>query len=163
MKLKPTSRQDYAYFEEMTTRWRDNDVYGHMNNVVFYEYVDTVVNSWLIKTEAIVIPTGSIIGLVVETKCTYFYEIGFPGIITAGLKVIQIGYSSIQYEVGLFSKHENNSAARIFFTHVCVDAKSRKPVQIPSKLIIALNSIKTVSKGQERYHMVDQSKTKQFS
>ena len=142
MRLKPTIRQDYAYFEEMTTRWRDNDVYGHMNNVVFYEYVDTLVNSWLMKTKALVIPTGSIIGLVVETTCTYFSEIGFPGIITAGLKVKKIGNSSIQYEVGLFSNNEDNSAARIFFTHVCVDAKSRKPVKIPSKLFIALNSIK---------------------
>ncbi len=141
MRLKPTFRQDYAYFEEMTTRWRDNDVYGHMNNVVFYEYVDTVVNSWLIKTNSLTIPGGSIIGLVVETKCTYFSEIGFPGVVTAGLKVNRIGGSSIQYEVGLFFNQADKSAARIFFTHVCVDSNSRKPVKVPKKLLEALDTI----------------------
>ena len=141
MRMKPTSRQDYAYFEEMTTRWRDNDVYGHMNNVVFYEYVDTVVNSWLIKTNSLVIPSGPIIGLVVETKCTYFSEIGFPGVLTTGLKVNRIGESSVQYEVGLFSGQEEKTAARIFFTHVCVDSNSKKPVKIPDKLLQSLKSI----------------------
>ena len=139
--MKPTSRQDYAYFEEMTTRWRDNDVYGHMNNVVFYEYVDTVVNSWLIKTNSLVIPSGPIIGLVVETRCTYFSEIGFPGVLTAGLKVNRIGESSVQYEVGLFSGREEKTAARILFTHVCVDSNSKKPVKIPDKLLQSLKSI----------------------
>jgi len=141
MRMKPTSRQDYAYFEEMTTRWRDNDVYGHMNNVVFYEYVDTVVNSWLIKTNSLVIPSGPIIGLVVETRCTYFSEIGFPGVLTAGLKVNRIGESSVQYEVGLFSGREEKTAARILFTHVCVDSNSKKPVKIPDKLLQSLKSI----------------------
>ena len=141
MRMKQTSKQDYAYFEEMTTRWRDNDVYGHMNNVVFYEYVDTVVNSWLIKTNSLVIPSGPIIGLVVETKCTYFSEIGFPGVLTAGLKVNRIGESSIQYEVGLFPSQEDKTAARILFTHVCVDSNSRKPVKIPHKLLEALKTI----------------------
>tara|TARA_B100000965_G_C19515218_1_gene723869 strand:- start:467 stop:895 length:429 start_codon:yes stop_codon:yes gene_type:complete len=139
--MKPTSRQDYAYFEEMTTRWRDNDVYGHMNNVVFYEYVDTVVNSWLIKTNSLVIPSGPIIGLVVETRCTYFSEIGFPGVLTVGLKVNRIGESSVQYEVGLFSGREEKTAARILFTHVCVDSNSKKPVKIPDKLLQSLKSI----------------------
>ena len=141
MRIKQTSKQDYAYFEKMTTRWRDNDVYGHMNNVVFYEYVDTVVNSWLIKTNSLVIPRGRIIGLVVETKCTYFSEIGFPGVITAGLKVNRIGKSSVQYEVGLFPNQEDKTAARVLFTHVCVDSNSRKPVKIPHKLLEALKTI----------------------
>ncbi|MDG2356188.1 MAG: thioesterase family protein [Paracoccaceae bacterium] len=141
MRIKQTSKQDYAYFEKMTTRWRDNDVYGHMNNVVFYEYVDTVVNSWLIKTNSLVIPRGRIIGLVVETKCTYFSEIGFPGVITAGLKVNRIGKSSVQYEVGLFSNQEDKTAARVLFTHVCVDSNSRKPVKIPKELLKALKTI----------------------
>ena len=141
MRIKQTSKQDYAYFEKMTTRWRDNDVYGHMNNVVFYEYVDTVVNSWLIKTNSLVIPSGAIIGLVVETKCTYFSEIGFPGVITAGLKVNRIGESSVQYEVGLFFNQEDKTAARVLFTHVCVDSNSRKPVKIPQELLKALETI----------------------
>tara|TARA_B100001996_G_scaffold381890_1_gene372330 strand:+ start:2841 stop:3275 length:435 start_codon:yes stop_codon:yes gene_type:complete len=141
MRIKQTSKQDYAYFEKMATRWRDNDVYGHMNNVVFYEYVDTVVNSWLIKTNSLVIPSGRIIGLVVETKCTYFSEIGFPGVITAGLKVNRIGESSVQYEVGLFFNQEDKTAARVLFTHVCVDSNSRKPVKIPQELLKALETI----------------------
>ena len=141
MRIKQTSKQDYAYFEKMATRWRDNDVYGHMNNVVFYEYVDTVVNSWLIKTNSLVIPRGRIIGLVVETKCTYFSEIGFPGVITAGLKVNRIGKSSVQYEVGLFPNQEDKTAARVLFTHVCVDSNSRKPVKIPKVLLKALKTI----------------------
>ena len=144
MRIKPTTKQDYAYFEEMTTRWRDNDVYGHMNNVVFYEYVDTVVNSWLIKTHSLVIPGGPIIGLVVETRCTYFSEIGFPEVLTAGLKVNRIGKSSVQYEVGLFSGQEDKTAARILFTHVCVDSKSRKPVKIPQAMLESLNTIQKV-------------------
>ena len=144
MKLKPTTRQEYAYFETMTTRWRDNDVYGHMNNVVYYEYVDTLVNSWIIKTGALELPGGPIIGLVIETKCTYFSELGFPGNLSAGLRVNQIGKSSIQYEVGLFFNQGAESAARILFTHVCVDARSRKSVKIPDTLLKALKAITSV-------------------
>ena len=142
MRLRPSTKGDYSFFQKMTTRWRDNDVYGHMNNVVFYEYVDTTVNSWLLETGSLMVPLDSVIGLVVETKCTYFSEVGFPGVITTGLKVCKVGRSSINYEVGIFFNQFETSAARVSFTHVCVNSKTRKPVKIPKKLLLSLETIK---------------------
>ncbi len=141
MRQVPLSRQEYVYFEELQTRWRDNDVYGHMNNAVFYEYADTIVNSWLIKKGSLNVPISNTVGLVVETKCTFFSELRFPSLVTAGLKLIKLGNSSVNYEIGLFSDFEQKTAARISFIHVFVDSKSRKPKKIPSKLLKQLQSL----------------------
>ena len=141
MRQAPSLREDYLYFEELKTRWRDSDVYGHMNNAVFYEYADTIVNSWLIKKGSLNVPSSKTVGLVVETRCTYFSELKFPSLITAGLKLNKLGNSSVHYEIGLFSDSQKKTAARISFIHVFVDAKSRKAKKIPSKLLEPLNSL----------------------
>ena len=101
MRQVPTVKQDYLYFEELKTRWRDSDVYGHMNNAVFYEYADTIVNSWLINKGSLNVPSSKTVGLVVETRCTYFSELKFPDLVTAGLKLNKLGNSSVHYEICL--------------------------------------------------------------
>ena len=141
MRIKPSMKSEYAYFKKMTTRWRDNDVYGHMNNVVFYEFADTIVNEWLQTNGGLDIPNGTIIGLVVETTCTYFSELGFPKSVNSGLKVVKVGNTSVSYEVGLFNGEDENTAARIKFVHVYVDIKTRKPTALPQSLKNSLNSI----------------------
>ena len=136
-----SSRADYAQFQQMTTRWRDNDVYGHMNNVVFYEYVDTAVNMWLIENAALDIPNGEIVGLVVETSCSFHSSLGFPAPIDAGLKVARIGNTSVTYEIGLFDPKDQSAAAEARFTHVYVNAKTRRPVPLPEGLRISLEQL----------------------
>ena len=141
MPRKRSTRADYVHFETMTTRWQDNDVYGHMNNVVYYEYVDTTVNRWLINSGALDIPHGPVVGLVVETTCTYHAALGFPDPIEAGIRVAHIGTSSVTFEVGLFAKGADACAAEARFTHVYVDAKTRRPVLLPEDLRVALATI----------------------
>lgn len=141
MRQVPSIREDYLYFEKLNTRWRDNDVYGHMNNAVFYEYADTVVNGWLIKKGSLDVPKSETVGLVVETRCTFFSELKFPNIITCGLKLNRLGNSSVEYEIGLFSDLERKTAAKIIFIHVFVDVKTRRPKKIPQKLLIPLKTL----------------------
>jgi len=141
MSRKRSSRADYIHFETHTTRWQDNDVYGHMNNVVYYEYVDTAVNRWLIASGAIDIPHGPVVGLVVETNCTFHAALGFPAPLETGLSVERIGTSSVTYNIGLFANGVTDAAAQANFTHVYVDSKSRRPVPIPPALRTALGSI----------------------
>ena len=144
MRITPKQKSEYPYFEEIATRWRDNDVYGHMNNVVFYEFSDSVVNHWLSTKASLKVPNSPVLGLVVETKCTYFSELQFPKPVNCGLKVNKIGNTSVSYEIGLFSGLDEMTAARISFVHVYVDAKSRRPVSLPQSLIDALETIKAV-------------------
>ncbi|MBN9463547.1 MAG: acyl-CoA thioesterase, partial [Burkholderiales bacterium] len=99
---EPLARADFRHFLPITTRWMDNDVYGHVNNVVYYSYFDTVVNRYLIEHGALDIHQGSVIGLVVETACHYFAPMAFPDLVHAGLRVTRLGTSSVRYEVGLF-------------------------------------------------------------
>ena len=141
MARKRSSRADYAQFKQMTTRWRDNDMYGHMNNVVFYEYVDTAVNMWLIENAGLDIPNGEVVGLVVETSCTFHAPLGFPEPLDVGLRVSRIGNSSVTFEIGLFDASETQAAAEARFTHVYVDAKTRRPVPLPKAFRSALQSL----------------------
>lgn len=124
------SRADYVSFSTMTTRWRDNDAYGHMNNAVFYEYVDACVNDWLVREGGLTVPGGDLIGLVVETGCVFHASLGWPEPVTTGLAVERIGNSSVRYLVGLFGA-EDLAAAEAHFTHVYVDAQTRRPVALP--------------------------------
>ncbi|MEO1920051.1 MAG: thioesterase family protein [Paracoccaceae bacterium] len=140
-----SSRTDYAQFKQMTTRWRDNDVYGHMNNVVFYEYVDSAVNMWLMESASLDIPNGEIVGLVVETACTFYGPLGFPEPLDVGLRVSRIGNSSVTFEVGLFSTGAQSAAAEARFTHVYVNEKTRSPVPIPDRLRAALKQLVVIS------------------
>jgi acyl-CoA thioester hydrolase len=137
----PASRADYVHFRTFTTRWRDNDVYGHVNNAVYYEYVDSIVNGWLIETGGLPVPGGEVVCLVVESACTYHTALAFPGRIEAGLRADRVGRSAITYGIGLFAEGAATAAAEARFTHVCVDRASHRPVAIPETLRAALATI----------------------
>jgi len=133
-KPQPEPRSAYKAFRSITTRWMDNDVYGHVNNVVYYSWFDTAVNAHLIEHGALDIHGGRTIGLVVETQCNYFGPLAFPQTVDAGLRVAKLGSSSVRYEVGLFPAGQDATAARGHFVHVYVDRASRRPVPLPAEL-----------------------------
>jgi acyl-CoA thioester hydrolase len=137
----PSARADYRAFRAIPTRWMDNDIYGHMNNVVHYSLFDTAVNGWLIDEGVLDIGNGTRIGLVVETGCRYFSEMAFPDLVTAGLRVARLGTSSVRYEVGLFRNDETQAAAEGFFVHVYVDRRTRRPKPLEDGLRAALEAI----------------------
>ena len=137
----PRGRDGYPAFRTITTRWMDNDPYGHMNNVVHYSLFDTAVNGWLIENGALDIHHGGQIGLVVETGCRYFGELAFPDTITAGIRVARVGNSSVRYEVGLFRNEAVEPAAEGFFVHVYVDRQTRRPMPLAPALRAALETI----------------------
>ena len=112
-----------------------------MNNVVFYEFVDSIVNHWLNVSNALKVPNDDIIGLVVQTKCNYFDQLGFPNKVACGLKVEKIGNTSVTYDVGLFNADQFYCAAQVSFIHVYVDARTRSPTLLPSTLVKALRTI----------------------
>ncbi|KKL51764.1 hypothetical protein LCGC14_2292230 [marine sediment metagenome] len=124
----PGARGDYRAFRTLQTRWADNDIYGHMNNVVHYALFDTAVNGWLIDQGLLEPGRGAAICLVVETGCRYFAEMRFPDIVHAGLRVAHLGGSSVRFEIGLFRNDEDRAAAEGHFVHVNVDRDSRRPV-----------------------------------
>ncbi|MEP6504974.1 MAG: thioesterase family protein [Betaproteobacteria bacterium] len=136
----PEPRAGYAAFCPITTRWADNDVYGHVNNVVYYSFFDTAVNGLLIAAGALDIHAGVVIGLVVETGCNYFAPIAFPQAVTAGLRVAQLGRSSVRYEIGLFADDAPECAAAGHFIHVYVDRETRRPMPLPAPLRAVLQS-----------------------
>ena len=128
-------RSVFKSFRNISTRWMDNDAYGHVNNVVYYQWFDTAVNAHLIENGALDIHNGQTIGLVVETHCNYFSPLAFPQTVQVGLRVARIGSSSVRYELGVFAQGEAWSAARGHFIHVYVDKLSRRPVsQLPEVL-----------------------------
>jgi len=134
-------RGDYKHFLAIPTRWMDNDVYGHVNNVVYYSYFDTVVNEYLVGAGVLDIERSRVIGLVVETMCRYFQPLAFPEVVEAGLRVARLGRSSVRYEIGIFRRGEEEPAAIGHFVHVYVDRDSRRPVEIPESLRRALEQI----------------------
>ncbi len=134
-------RSEFKAFIPITTRWADNDVYGHVNNVVYYAWFDTAVNGHLIGQGALDIHAGEVIGLVVETQCHYFSPVAFPQQVTAGIRVAHMGTSSVRYEVGLFADDEPLSAARGHFVHVYVDRTTRRPTALPSALQTAIKAL----------------------
>lgn len=140
-RLPPGRRADYTAFALHTTRWNDNDVYGHMNNVVHYALFDSTVNGWLIGRGLLDPQRGAQIGLVAETGCRYHAEMGFPDRITAGLRVARLGRSSVRYEIGLFRNEDDSAAAEGFFVHVYVDAVTRRPAPLAPALRAALETL----------------------
>ena len=126
----PRPHKTYPYHLSIPTRWADNDVYGHVNNSVYYFFFDTVVNHWLIENKLLDIGHSDVIGLVVSTSCDFFAPITFPDLISAGLRVAKIGSSSVTYEIGLFRNDETSPSAQVHFTHVYVDEASRRPKAI---------------------------------
>jgi acyl-CoA thioester hydrolase len=141
-KPQPSPRGAYRAFRTIGTRWMDNDAYGHVNNVVYYSWFDTVVNAHLIDNCVLDIQHGEVIGLVVETHCNYFSSIEFPQNVDAGLRVAHVGRSSVRYEVGLFAQGEPLTAAKGHFIHVYVDRATRKPALLPDALKAVLDALK---------------------
>lgn len=135
------TRADYRHLLPIQTRWMDNDVYGHVNNVVYYAYFDTVVNEYLIRAGVLDIHAGEVIGLVVETGCRYHASLAFPDLVTAGLRVARIGTSSVRYEIAIFRNDDLHAVADGHFTHVYVDAATRRPTPIPAPLRAALQRV----------------------
>jgi acyl-CoA thioester hydrolase len=137
----PERREAYRHFTEISTRWADNDVYGHVNNVVYYAYFDTVVNEHLIRSGVLDIADSPVVGLVVETTCRYFSPIAFPDRVSAGLRVAHRGTSSVRYEIGLFRNDEEVASAQGHFVHVYVDRATNRPVPIPEPVARVLGSL----------------------
>ena len=137
----PHLRGRYPHFLTIPTRWMDNDVYGHVNNVVYYSYFDTVVNEYLISTGVLDIERSRVIGLVVETQCRFFKPITFPDVVHAGLRVARLGHSSVRYEIGLFKNEEDTAAAQGHFVHVYVERESRKASALPPEMRAALEEL----------------------
>jgi len=135
---------DFPHHRRLTTRWRDNDVYGHVNNVVYYEFFDTTVNAYLLAQGVLDIERGAVIGLVVETQCRYFAPITFPDAVTAGLRVAHLGNSSVRYEIGLFRNDETVASAHGHFVHVYVDRASRRPTPLPAEFRNALQPLLSI-------------------
>lgn len=141
MSSQRSTRAGYKAFRTIATRWMDNDVYGHMNNVVHYSLFDTAVNSWLIEQGLLDIHHGGQIGLVVETGCRYFAEMAFPDVVTAGIRVARLGSSSVRYEVGLFRNDDDLAAAEGFFIHVYVGRETRRPQPLEDAMRTALETL----------------------
>jgi acyl-CoA thioester hydrolase len=141
MRAEARQRSDYQHFHPITTRWMDNDAYGHVNNVVYYSWFDTVVNQFLIANGALDIEHSQVIGLVIETQCNYFASVAFPDVVTAGLRVTKLGNSSVRYEVAIFRGDEDRASAQGHFVHVYVDRLTRKPSAIPDRMRTLLQTI----------------------
>lgn len=140
MAAEPVHRHQFRIFRAMPTRWMDNDVYGHLNNVQYYSFFDTAVNQALIEAGVLDPLNSSVIGLVVETGCRYFSPLSFPDVIEAGLRVNRLGTSSVRYELGLFRAGEPEAAAAGHFVHVYVDREQRRPTPIPNDVRTVLAS-----------------------
>ena len=141
VKKTPSTRSDYSVFSTITTRWFDNDVYGHMNNTVHYQLFDTAVNGYLMGQGVLDFKSGLTVFLVVETGCKYFSELAFPDVISAGIRVKKLGTTSVIYEVGLFKGEESDAAAEGFFVHVNVDRETRRPIAIDAKTKMVLKAL----------------------
>ena len=128
------TRADYRHFLPITTRWLDNDLYGHINNTVYYSFFDTVVNTYLIEGGFLKLEGSEVIGLVVETGCRYARPLSYPHAVTAGLRVGHIGNSSVRYEIALFGGDDREASAEGFFIHVYVGRENRRPVPLPVAL-----------------------------
>jgi acyl-CoA thioester hydrolase len=140
---QPHRRADYPHAREITTRWMDNDAYGHVNNVVYYSFFDTTVNAWLIERGALDIAASPVVGLVVETGCHYFAPLSYPEPVTAALRVAHVGRSSVRYELALFAPGSETAAAQGHFVHVYVERSTRRPVaELPAALRRALDPLR---------------------
>ncbi|WP_339678126.1 thioesterase family protein [uncultured Zhongshania sp.] len=128
------TRADFPHFSEIQTRWHDNDVYQHVNNVVYYSFFDTAVNQHLINSGVLDIANSSAIGLVIETQCRYYSAVSFPDLIVVGIKVEHLGNSSVRYQTAIFRNDETTASAVGNFVHVYVDRHTNKPVSIPDKV-----------------------------
>jgi acyl-CoA thioester hydrolase len=141
VQTKPFARADYPHFLPIATRWMDNDVYGHVNNVVYYAYFDTIINRYLIEQGGLDIAHGETIGLCVESHCAYLQPLAFPDEIDAGLRVGHLGRTSVRYELGIFPRGSDEPAAHGWFVHVFVDRVTRRPAPLPASIRAALERL----------------------
>jgi acyl-CoA thioester hydrolase len=138
-----TQRDNYRHFLPLPTRWKDNDIYGHVNNVEYYSYFDTVINTYLILEGGLDIHGGSVIGVCAESHCKFLGELAFPETIDAGLRVEHLGSSSVRYGIGLFRPGSDAPAAEGWFVHVFVDRVQRRPTPLPAAMRSALEKLRT--------------------
>jgi acyl-CoA thioester hydrolase len=142
MNAKPeVLRSEFRVWRSLPTRWMDNDVYGHVNNVVYYSYFDTAVNGYLMDATRLDIRTLPAIGIVAETSCRFFKELSFPETVLAGLSLEKLGNSSVIYRIGLFREQDNTAAALGRFVHVYVERESRAVTPIPQPIRDALRQL----------------------
>ena len=139
--MRDAPRSAFAHFLAIGTRWMDNDVYGHVNNVVYYSYFDTAVNQFLIERGVLDIHKGDTVGFVVDSGCAYFSSISFPDVIHAGIRVAKLGNSSVRYEIALYRNDDPLPSAAGHFVHVYVERKSNRPVPIPAAVRQILETI----------------------
>ena len=137
----PAARSEFNVWRTFTTRWADNDAYGHVNNTIFYQWFDSAVNGWLVGQGLLDIQAGDPIALVVETRCSYFASLEFPQDVEVGLAVGELGRSSVRYRLGVFAEGAEKAAAQGEFVHVLVDRVNRRPVEMPDEWRAALESI----------------------
>ena len=137
-----SARDGYRHFQNISTRWKDNDVYGHVNNVEYYSYFDTVINTWLITEGGLDIHGGQAIGLCAESHCRFLGELAFPGSVDAGLRVEHMGNSSVRYGIGLFRAGQAEPAAEGWFVHVFVDRLTRRATPLPGPIRAALERLR---------------------
>jgi len=143
---KKESLADYRYFHTISTRWMDNDVYGHVNNVHYYSFFDTAVGAMLIKETGLDYLNGQCVALVVETRCTYFKSVAFPDVLKVGIRVARLGNSSVKYELAVFRADEDEPCAQGYFIHVYVDRSTQRPVPIPSGVRQVLEKLRVNDK-----------------
>jgi acyl-CoA thioester hydrolase len=139
--MSDDQRASYRYFTDITTRWLDNDIYGHVNNVVYYSYFDSVANKYLIEEGGLDIKNSQVVGFVVASNCQYKSPIAYPQVIEAGLRVNRLGNSSVEYGIGIFQQDSSVASAMGTFTHVFVDRSTDKPVAIPASIRSALEAV----------------------
>lgn len=137
----PSSESDYQFFLPITTRWKDNDIYGHVNNVTYYAYFDTIANEYLIRQGGLDIHHDSVVGFVVSSGCKYYAPVAFPDRLHGGLRVNKLGRSSVEYGIAIFREGESQAVADGYFVHVFVEKKSNRSVPIPEKIRLALQAL----------------------
>lgn len=135
------SRSEYSYYMSLPTRWIDNDVYGHVNNALYYAFFDTAINEYLITEGGLDITAGTVVGFAVESQCQYLRPLAFPGVIDIGLRVGKLGNSSVRYELAIFRSGEPLASAAGYFVHVFVDRQTQKPVSMPTAIRAALERL----------------------
>ena len=141
MDAKLETRANYKHFHPIQTRWNDNDIYGHVNNVLYYAYFDTAVNMFLVEHGGFNPHTAAAIGICPETHCNYHKPVAYPHRLDSGLRITQLGRSSVRYEIAIFIEGEEDAAATGYFVHVFVDRENRKPVPIPTSIREAMETI----------------------
>lgn len=141
-KQQPDTRDRYAHFLTITTRWMDNDVYHHLNNVVYYSFFDTAVNEYMVRAGVLDTRASPVVFLVVATGCEYFSPISFPDAVHCGLRVVHLGRSSVRFEIGIFRNDEHTAAAQGYFVHVACDRNTQRPVAMPADMRAALEKLR---------------------